>query len=51
MSEQDEGFGGNAGPTLEYESDFANEFSNVSATGDQSWARTRIIRTGARTPL
>jgi cell division protein FtsN len=37
MSEQDEGFGGNAGPTLEYESDFANEFSNVSATGDQSW--------------
>ena len=37
MSDQDEGYGGNAGPTLEYESDFANEFSSVSATGDQSW--------------
>lgn len=37
MSEHDEGYGGNAGPTLEFESDFASQFRNVSASGDQPW--------------
>jgi cell division septation protein DedD len=38
MSEQDEGHGGNAGPTLEFESDFAGQFSSVHASGDQPWS-------------
>jgi len=37
MSVQDEGYGDNARPTLEFESDFANRFSSVGAEGDQSW--------------
>ena len=36
MSEHDEGHGGNAGPTLEFESDFASQFRNAIASGDQS---------------
>src|SRR4029077_15838685 len=37
MSVHDEGYGDNARPTLEFESDFANRFSSVGAEGDQSW--------------
>ena len=37
MSVHDEGYGDNARPTLEFESDFANRFRSVGAEGDQSW--------------
>ena len=37
MSVHDEGYGDNARPTLEFESDFANRFSSVGAEGDQPW--------------
>jgi cell division septation protein DedD len=39
MSVHEEGYGGNAAPTLEFESDseFASRPSNGSAPGDQSW--------------
>src|SRR6476660_8323594 len=37
MSVHDEGYGENARPTLEFESDFANRFRSVGAEGDQSW--------------
>src|SRR6476469_4135056 len=36
MSVHDEGYGDNARPTLEFESDFAR-FRSVGAEGDQSW--------------
>jgi hypothetical protein len=38
MSVHDEGYGDNARPTLEFESDFANRFRSVGAEGDQSWS-------------
>jgi SPOR domain len=37
MSVHDEGYGDNARPTLEFESDFANRFRSVGAEGDKSW--------------
>lgn len=37
MSEHEDGYGGNAGPTLEFESDFASQVRNMSASGDASW--------------
>ena len=37
MSVHDKGYGDNARPTLEFESDFANRFRSVGAEGDQSW--------------
>jgi hypothetical protein len=37
MSVHDEGYGDNARPTLEFESDFANRFRSVGAEGDQPW--------------
>jgi hypothetical protein len=37
MAVHDEGYGDNARPTLEFESDFANRFRSVGAEGDQSW--------------
>jgi len=37
MSVHEEGYGGNAAPTLEFESEFANRPSNGSAPDDQSW--------------
>src|SRR4029077_14939758 len=36
MSVHDKGYGDNARPTLEFESDFANRFRSVGAEGDQS---------------
>jgi cell division septation protein DedD len=37
MSVHDEGYGDNARPTLEFESDFANRFGSVGAEVDQPW--------------
>ena len=37
MSEHDEGYGGNADPILEFESDFTNALRNGSAPVDQPW--------------
>ena len=48
MSVHDEGYGDNARPTLEFESDFANRFRSVGAEGDQSWVRPRTRLIGAR---
>ena len=38
MSVHDEGYGDNARPTLEFESDFANRFGSVGAGGDLPWS-------------
>jgi hypothetical protein len=37
MSEHDDGYGGDAGPILEFESDFANRSRNGSAPADRAW--------------
>src|SRR5262249_3418858 len=59
MSVHDEGYGGNARPTLEFESDFANRFRSVGAEGDQSWrapdheahgSEDTLMRWGAGSP-
>jgi hypothetical protein len=59
MSVHDEGYGGDAGPTLEFRSDFANRQPPESAPDDRSWGMTApnaqksgepTMTSGANTP-
>jgi cell division septation protein DedD len=51
MSVHDEGYGDNARPTLEFESDFANRFRNIGAEGDQSWSAPAHTAQRSEEPL